>query len=195
MFFYSLFSSLYRYCTYSPNQYLFYFYLRRWWTGCSRQWANSNLFVSPGNPSHKIHNKYEVVVVMRIIKTKNTKKDLKKTKRKRNERTNNTERSNMLLNNSPICTLTTTSDKTCTCEEGKKIVTPIRHASSSSSDKKRRKKKKVVTFDCIQVREYERIVGDNPSVSDYSGPPLSIGWRYIEYSTKSQRLFVAVGHD
>eukprot|EP00521_Asterionellopsis_glacialis_P013381 CAMPEP_0195306748 /NCGR_PEP_ID=MMETSP0707-20130614/37355_1 /TAXON_ID=33640 /ORGANISM="Asterionellopsis glacialis, Strain CCMP134" /LENGTH=578 /DNA_ID=CAMNT_0040370975 /DNA_START=457 /DNA_END=2193 /DNA_ORIENTATION=+ len=34
----------------------------------------------------------------------------------------------------------------------------------------------MVTFTKIEIREYERVVGDNPSVS--SGVPLSIGWKY-----------------
>lgn len=33
-----------------------------------------------------------------------------------------------------------------------------------------------VRFKTIEVREYERIVGDNPSCS--KGPPISIGWEY-----------------
>ena len=36
--------------------------------------------------------------------------------------------------------------------------------------------KKKVRFNAIQIRSYERIVGDNPSCT--SGPPLSIGWQY-----------------
>lgn len=34
-----------------------------------------------------------------------------------------------------------------------------------------------VIFDKIEIREYERIVGDNPSCS--RGPPISIGWEYL----------------
>ncbi|GKY93392.1 hypothetical protein MPSEU_000306800 [Mayamaea pseudoterrestris] len=34
-----------------------------------------------------------------------------------------------------------------------------------------------VRFDRIHVREYERVVGDNPSCS--SGPPISIGWNFL----------------
>jgi hypothetical protein len=36
-----------------------------------------------------------------------------------------------------------------------------------------------VTFGCISIREFERIVGDHPDVSDL-GPPLAIGWGYCE---------------
>jgi hypothetical protein len=36
--------------------------------------------------------------------------------------------------------------------------------------------RKSVVFRNIEIREYERDVGDNPSVR--SGPPLSLGWKY-----------------
>lgn len=49
-----------------------------------------------------------------------------------------------------------------------------------------------VVFDSIEIREYERIVGDNPSCT--RGPPISIGWSYyvlqrcdIEYYENSVR--------
>jgi hypothetical protein len=34
-----------------------------------------------------------------------------------------------------------------------------------------------VSFDTIEIREYERVVGDNPSCS--KGPPISIGWECL----------------
>jgi hypothetical protein len=38
--------------------------------------------------------------------------------------------------------------------------------------------KKVVSFGLIQVREYNRVVGDNPTVR--IGPPMSIGWEFVQ---------------
>lgn len=41
---------------------------------------------------------------------------------------------------------------------------------------------RLVQFNEIQIREYERTVGDNPSVT--KGPPVSIGWNYKEKESK-----------
>ena len=38
-----------------------------------------------------------------------------------------------------------------------------------------------ITFSTIEIRQYERILGDNPSCS--CGPPVSIGWKYNEDET------------
>jgi hypothetical protein len=49
---------------------------------------------------------------------------------------------------------------------------------ASASHLKPKPPKRNVSFDQIHFREYERALGDNPSVS--SGPPLSIGWAHTE---------------
>mmetsp|Transcript_24443 Transcript_24443/g.37723 ORF Transcript_24443/g.37723 Transcript_24443/m.37723 type:complete len:202 (-) Transcript_24443:226-831(-) len=38
-----------------------------------------------------------------------------------------------------------------------------------------------VSFDFVQVREYERSLGDSPCVST-GGPPIGIGWTFVEGS-------------
>jgi len=48
--------------------------------------------------------------------------------------------------------------------------------SKSSRSRDSIKKHKAVRFNDIQIRDYERTVGDNPSCS--SGPPIAIGWAH-----------------
>jgi hypothetical protein len=38
--------------------------------------------------------------------------------------------------------------------------------------------KRSVSFGVIQVREYNRVLGDNPDV--LFGPPISLGWNYVQ---------------
>jgi hypothetical protein len=38
--------------------------------------------------------------------------------------------------------------------------------------------KKAVSFGLIQIREYNRVMGDNPTVR--VGPPMSIGWEFVQ---------------
>jgi hypothetical protein len=40
------------------------------------------------------------------------------------------------------------------------------------------KSRKTVSFGVIQIREYNRVLGDNPDVR--VGPPVSIGWEYVQ---------------
>jgi hypothetical protein len=49
----------------------------------------------------------------------------------------------------------------------------------NSSSKQLPKKQVVVRFDSIHIREFNRIAGDHPDVRN-GGPPLSIGWDYVE---------------
>lgn len=53
-----------------------------------------------------------------------------------------------------------------------------RNSASSSGPRMRRN----VSFHSVDVREYDRIIGDNPSCR--SGPPLSLDWSYSKESQK-----------
>jgi hypothetical protein len=48
----------------------------------------------------------------------------------------------------------------------------------ATNDDSSRTSKKSVSFGVIQVREYNRVLGDNPDV--IFGPPISIGWEYTQ---------------
>jgi hypothetical protein len=56
------------------------------------------------------------------------------------------------------------------CSDTEKEPSSITAANSSS--------KRVVSFGLIQVREYDCVVGDNPTVR--AGPPMSIGWEFVQ---------------
>jgi hypothetical protein len=49
--------------------------------------------------------------------------------------------------------------------------------------------KKSVSFGVIQVREYNRVLGDNPDV--LFGPPISLGWNYIQKDTLPMDEYLA----
>eukprot|EP00979_Chaetoceros_neogracilis_P018648 scaffold10954_cov267-Chaetoceros_neogracile.AAC.6 len=48
------------------------------------------------------------------------------------------------------------------------------------------KVKRFVSFGDVNIREHERIVGENPCVS--SGPALELGWEYCDHSIPSQSV-------
>jgi hypothetical protein len=50
--------------------------------------------------------------------------------------------------------------------------------SSSTSLSTQDSRRSSVSFGSIEVREFDRIVGDHPDVSN--GPPLSIGWEFVQ---------------
>jgi hypothetical protein len=47
--------------------------------------------------------------------------------------------------------------------------------------------KKAVSFGLIEVREYNRVVGDNPAVR--VGPPMSIGWEFVQKEAVSVDVY------
>ena len=61
----------------------------------------------------------------------------------------------------------------------------VRAAAAVDNDipKKKNARKKTCTFSVVDIREHERIAGDNPCVS--KGVPISIGWGYIQHPSIS----------
>ncbi|KAL7579500.1 hypothetical protein ACA910_007877 [Epithemia clementina (nom. ined.)] len=55
--------------------------------------------------------------------------------------------------------------------------------SKNISNDKKHKEKLNVTFTTIEIREYARTIGDNPSCT--SGPPVAISWEYAPSTTLS----------
>lgn len=54
-------------------------------------------------------------------------------------------------------------------------------------NKKKKKRKTAVNFTTVHIRQYERILCENPAVS--SGPSIGIGWRYVENEPLSVREY------
>ena len=82
-------------------------------------------------------------------------------------------------------TATTKSSSTADYESmlGSHLSSCASKTSSMSSSKQKRKKKssasqRSVTFSEVQVRQYERILCENPACS--AGPSIGIGWRFVE---------------
>ncbi|CAB9509047.1 expressed unknown protein [Seminavis robusta] len=50
-----------------------------------------------------------------------------------------------------------------------------------------RRRRRVVSFGTVQIREFERIAGDNPAVSQ--GPSLSLGWKSIDQKPLTVRKY------
>mmetsp|Transcript_21735 Transcript_21735/g.51003 ORF Transcript_21735/g.51003 Transcript_21735/m.51003 type:complete len:263 (+) Transcript_21735:311-1099(+) len=51
------------------------------------------------------------------------------------------------------------------------------HSKYGESKRSEERRDVRMKFKNIEIREYERTIGDNPSCS--SGPPISIGWKYV----------------
>lgn len=51
----------------------------------------------------------------------------------------------------------------------------------------KRRRRRSVSFGSVNVREYERIAGDNPAVPE--GPSMSLGWGFVENKSVSVKKY------
>ena len=97
-------------------------------------------------------------------------------------------RRSSLTNSAPTILVSTPDD-----ESYQRIQRPLRSSMTSrtlheslhrgqrgSRDGKKTSISRSVSFASVNIREYERILGDNPSCT--SGPPIGIGWRFSQDS-------------
>mmetsp|Transcript_23607 Transcript_23607/g.26920 ORF Transcript_23607/g.26920 Transcript_23607/m.26920 type:complete len:537 (+) Transcript_23607:212-1822(+) len=88
----------------------------------------------------------------------------------------------------PGCMLTKDFDNLCVGDNNfdRKSVTGVANNIPTKSVLVRQRRSSIVSFSTIEIRQYERILGDNPSCS--CGPSISIGWEYDETSTSIQPI-------
>jgi hypothetical protein len=93
------------------------------------------------------------------------------------------------------CTTTTTTTTTSGSSNGLIHASAAASTTHTASDSdcsltSRTASSSVVMFGDVQVREFERIAGDHPAVTD-RGPPLSIGWAFHQGEAISLDAFEA----
>lgn len=60
-------------------------------------------------------------------------------------------------------------------------------ADSAAGIRKKMKNQPLVRFGTVQIRSFERILGDNPST--ISGAPIGIGWKFVQFQPQSVNEF------
>ena len=60
-------------------------------------------------------------------------------------------------------------------------------AASAAGITKKMKNRPLVRFGTVQIRSFERILGDNPST--ISGAPIGIGWKFVQFRPQSVNEF------